>query len=115
MLLAEINQQLTEKGLYIREGEVSIIDSSVIEAKQCRPNKRKDGTSIQDPEADWKTRCHETNRQATGLVTLPSIGVCTLDAKVLSGSSCRMHFMVPDVLFIGFFLRGVAVRFVTIS
>jgi len=56
ILLAEINQQLIEKGLYIREGEVSIIDATVIEAKQSRPNKRKDGTSTQDPEADWNVK-----------------------------------------------------------
>ena len=51
-LLEEINQQLSEQGLYIKSGEVSIVDASVIEAKQNRPNKRKDGSSTQDPEAD---------------------------------------------------------------
>ena len=55
-LLAEINQQLSEQGLYIRSGEVSIIDASVIEAKQSRPNKRKDGSCTQDPEADWNVK-----------------------------------------------------------
>ena len=55
-LLIEINQQLSEQGLYIRAGEVSIVDASVIEAKQSRPNKRKDGSSTQDPEADWNVK-----------------------------------------------------------
>lgn len=56
ILLEEINQQLSEQGLYIKSGEVSIVDASVIEAKQNRPNKRKDGGSTQDPEADWNVK-----------------------------------------------------------
>lgn len=55
-LLSEINQQLCEQGLYIKSGEVSIVDASVIEANQRRPNKRKDGRSSQDPEADWNVK-----------------------------------------------------------
>ena len=55
-LFEEINEQLAEQGLYIKSGEVSIIDASVIEANQCRPNKRKDGSSTQDPEADWNVK-----------------------------------------------------------
>ena len=55
-LLDEVNRQLGEQSLYIRSGEVSIIDASVIEAKQCRPNKRADGTSTQDDEAGWNVK-----------------------------------------------------------
>ena len=55
-LLAAINVQLAEQGLYIQSSEVSIIDASVIEAKQCRPNKRKDGSTTQDPEAAWNVK-----------------------------------------------------------
>ena len=47
-----LSQQKTAS-LYIKSGEISIIDASVIEAKQCRPNERKDGSSTQDPEAAW--------------------------------------------------------------
>ena len=36
-LLLEVNQQLSAKGLYIKAGEVSIVDATVIEAKQSRP------------------------------------------------------------------------------
>jgi len=42
-LLEEINQQLIQQGLFMRCGEVSIIDASVIEAKQNRPGKGKEG------------------------------------------------------------------------
>lgn len=55
-LFEEINTQLIEQSLYIQSGEVSIIDASVIEAKQCRPNKRKDGSNTQDPEAAWNVK-----------------------------------------------------------
>jgi len=55
-LLEEINLQLSEQGLYIKSGEVSIVDASVIKANQNRPNKRKDGSSTQDPEADWNVK-----------------------------------------------------------
>ncbi len=55
-LLGEINQQLIEQGLYIKSGTVSIVDASVIEAKQCRPNKDKRGNSTQDPEANWNVK-----------------------------------------------------------
>ena len=47
-LLLEINQQLCEQGLDIKSGEMSIVDNSVIEAKQSRPNRRKDGNTTQD-------------------------------------------------------------------
>jgi hypothetical protein len=38
-LLKEINRQLSDQGLYIKSGEVRIIDVNVIEAKNCGPTK----------------------------------------------------------------------------
>ena len=64
-LLAELNQQLSEQGLLIRSGEVSIIDASVIEAKQCRPNKDKDGNSTQDPEAGYNVKTASDGKRKT--------------------------------------------------
>lgn len=55
-LLQEVNSQLIEQGLYVKSGGVSIVDASVIEAKQCRPNKDKEGSSTQDPEAQWNVK-----------------------------------------------------------
>ena len=55
-LLAEINRQLSIQGLYIRAGEISIVDASVIQAQRNRPNKDKDGNNTQDPEADWNAK-----------------------------------------------------------
>ena len=55
-LLAEINRQLSIQGFYIRAGEISIIDASVIQAQRNRPNKDKDGNNTQDPEAGWNVK-----------------------------------------------------------
>ncbi len=55
-LLDEINLQLGDKGLLIRSGEISIIDASVIKAKNNRPNKRKDGENTQDKEAAYNVK-----------------------------------------------------------
>ncbi len=54
--LGEINTQLSEQGLYIQSGGVSIVDASVIEAKQCRPHKNQEGHSTQDPEVGWNVK-----------------------------------------------------------
>lgn len=55
-LLLEINQQLIERGLLIKQGEISIVDASVIKAQRSRPNKNADGESTQDPEADYNVK-----------------------------------------------------------
>nr|VFK07197.1 MAG: Transposase domain (DUF772) [Candidatus Kentron sp. LPFa] len=55
-LQEDINNQLAEQGLIVRASEVSIIDASVIEAKNCRPKKGVDGQSTQDPEAAWNVK-----------------------------------------------------------
>ena len=55
-LLAEVNRQLSDKGLYIKTGEVSIVDATVIEAKQSRPRKGKDGENTQDSEAGYNVK-----------------------------------------------------------
>jgi IS5 family transposase len=55
-LLSEVNQQLSAKGLYIKAGEVSIVDATVIEAKQSRPRKGKDGENTQDSEAGYSVK-----------------------------------------------------------
>ncbi|MDE1892642.1 MAG: transposase [Betaproteobacteria bacterium] len=41
-LLAEINRQLSEQGLYIHSGEISIFDASVIQAQLHHPGKGKE-------------------------------------------------------------------------
>lgn len=55
-LLNEVNRQLSEQALYVTSGTVSIVDASVIEAKQCRPNKTQAGEPTQDGEAGWNVK-----------------------------------------------------------
>jgi len=55
-LLEEINLQIADKGLLIRSGEISIIDASVIQAKNNRPNKDKQGNNTQDQEAAYNVK-----------------------------------------------------------
>jgi transposase, IS5 family len=60
--LLEVNRQLSAKGLYIKAGEVSIVDATVtcapegIEAKQSRPRKGKGGENTQDREAGYNVK-----------------------------------------------------------
>jgi len=55
-LLEEINDQISAQGLLVKSGTVSIVDASVIEANQCRPNKNAQGEPTQDPEAAWNVK-----------------------------------------------------------
>lgn len=64
-LLDAINQQLSEQGLLIRSGEVSIIDASVIEAKNARPKKDKDGNNTQDKDAGWNVKQGSDGKKKT--------------------------------------------------
>ena len=64
-LLAEINRQLSEQGLYIRSGEISIIDASVIQAQRHRPGKGKDGQNKQDPEAAYNVKAASDGKLKT--------------------------------------------------
>ena len=64
-LLEEINQQLGDKGLFIRSGEVSIIDASVITAKNNRPNKGKNGENTQDKEAAYNVKNGSDGKRKT--------------------------------------------------
>lgn len=56
IFLAEVNEQLSEKGLYIKSGEISIVDASVIKAQRNRPSKDAHGNNTQDPEADYNVK-----------------------------------------------------------
>lgn len=55
-LLNLINDQLDEERLMITKGSISIIDASIIEAKQSRPKKNKEGKNTQDPDAEYVSK-----------------------------------------------------------
>ena len=64
-LLSEVNRQLSLQGLYIRAGEISMVDASVIQAQRNRPNKGKDGNNTQDPEADYNVKQGSDGKRKT--------------------------------------------------
>ena len=78
VLLAEINRQLSLQGLYIRAGEISMVNkvngvakdsalgcASVIQAQCNRPNKDKHGNSTQDLEADYNVKQGSDGKRKT--------------------------------------------------
>lgn len=65
ILLAEVNQQLIDRGLLIKQGEISIVDASVIKAQRNRPNKGVDGENTQDPEAGYNVKVGSDGKKKT--------------------------------------------------
>lgn len=65
VLLSEINNQLVQRGLVIRSGEVSIIDASVIQAQRNRPNRNKNDENTQDPEGGYNVKTVSDGKQKT--------------------------------------------------
>ena len=64
-LLQEINRQLQADSLIIQQGEVSIIDASVVQAKNNRPKKGKDGKNTQDKEASYNVKTASDGKRKT--------------------------------------------------
>jgi transposase, IS5 family len=67
-LLLEVNRQLSAKGLCIKTGEAVIVDATVIEAKQSRPRKGKDGENTQDREAGYSVKVAANGKKARAIV-----------------------------------------------
>lgn len=55
-LLQEINQQLSEHSVYVKHGEISIVDASVIKAQRHRKQTNEKGENTQDPEAGYAVK-----------------------------------------------------------
>jgi IS5 family transposase len=64
-LLDNINLQLSSKGLIIKNGQASIIDASVIQAKNNRPKKNIKGENTQDKEASYNVKTASNGKQKT--------------------------------------------------
>ena len=59
----QINHHLAKNSLIVATGSVNIIDATVIEAKQCRSKKNKQGDNTQDPEAAWNVKTASDGRR----------------------------------------------------
>ena len=64
-ILEEINDQLAAHGLFIRSGAASIIDASVVQAKNNRPKKGKNKGNTQDKEASYNVKAGSDGKRKT--------------------------------------------------
>lgn len=64
-LLAKINDQLEQASLIVTHGSISIIDATIIEAKNSRPKKNKQGDSSQDKDAAYITKIGSDGHKKT--------------------------------------------------
>ncbi|MGC9424242.1 IS5 family transposase, partial [Vibrio sp.] len=64
-LLDLINDQLHAQGVLIKTGQATIIDASVIEAKNNRPNKNARGENTQDKDASYNVKTASDGKQKT--------------------------------------------------
>lgn len=64
-LLDNVNDQLNNQGIIIKTGEASIIDASVIQAKNNRPGKNAKGENTQDKEASYNVKAASDGKQKT--------------------------------------------------
>jgi IS5 family transposase len=64
-LLEQINTHLEQNSIIISLGSINIIDATVIEAKQSRKRKDKDGNNTQDPEAAYNIKTAADGKKKT--------------------------------------------------
>ena len=64
-LLEQINTHLEQNSVIVSVGSINIIDATVIEAKQSRKRKGKDGNNTQDPEAKYNVKIAADGKRKT--------------------------------------------------
>ena len=64
-LFNRINEQLAQQNIFIKAGSVSIIDASIVEAKNKRPKKGKHTDNTQDNEAAYVSKKDSTGKVKT--------------------------------------------------
>ena len=64
-LLEQINSHLEQNSIMVALGSINIIDASVIEAKQSRKRKGKDGNNTQDSEAGYNVKIAADGKRKT--------------------------------------------------
>ncbi len=62
-LLTEINRQLEDQNIIMKEGRINIIDATPVEAAQSGSGKGKEGQPKKDPEAGWHVKNDSRGRQ----------------------------------------------------
>lgn len=64
-LLNNVNYQLNKQRIIIKTGEASIIDASVVQAKNNRPRKNAKGENTQDVDASYNVKTASNGKQKT--------------------------------------------------
>ncbi len=64
-LLEQINHHLEQNSIIVSLGSINIIDVSVIEAKQSRKRKGRNGNNTQDPEANYNVKIAADGKRKT--------------------------------------------------
>lgn len=64
-LLEQINTHLTQNSIIVAVGSINIIDATVIEAKQSRIRKDKDGNNTQDKQANYNVKIAANGKRKT--------------------------------------------------
>jgi IS5 family transposase len=64
-LLEQINHHLEQNSIIVSLGSINIIDATVIEAKQSRKRKGRNGNNTQDPEADYNVKIAADGKRKT--------------------------------------------------
>lgn len=64
-LLEQINTHLEQNSIIVAVGSINIIDATVIEAKQCRKRKGRDGNNTQDKEAAYNVKIAADGKRKT--------------------------------------------------
>ncbi len=64
-LLEQINSHLEQNSIIVSLGSINIIDAAVIEAKQSRKRKGKDGNNTQDSEASYNVKTAADGKRKT--------------------------------------------------
>jgi hypothetical protein len=70
-LLEQINHHLEQNSIIVSLGSINIIDTTVIEAKQSRKRKGRNGNNTQDPEADYNVKIAADGKRKTTNKTMP--------------------------------------------
>lgn len=96
-LFNQINEQLAQQNIFIKAGSVSIIDASIVEAKNKRPKKGKHTDNTQDNEAAYVSK-----KDSTGKVKPPT-ALKFISTVMKTALSKRLKLplpmsMIPNVL-----------------
>jgi hypothetical protein len=91
--------------LYIKSGEISIVDASVIKAQRNRPNKGVNGENTQDPEASYNVKMGSDGKNKSTYGFKTHINVAE-DGFIKSADFTAGNVIIPVALLIYYVARN---------